>query len=253
MKGSKFSRRDVLVGSGALAAGAAFSTRVLSAAPPATAVTPALIEAAKKEGKVVWYTSIDLKLVGADRQGVRGQISGRRLQGRAQRRRAPAAAHRPGIFRKRARCRRGQFVGRRAPGLLEATRTCWRLTCRKTSPSSIPREHKDVDGTVRQLPHLPLRHRLQHQSGEEGGGAEELRRSARSEVEGQDRQGASRLQRHHPDRDLPVLARSRLGLFRKARAAERAAGAVGGRSAEEARARRACGAGRRRRIHHPAR
>ena len=36
MKRSKFSRRDVLIGSGALAAGAAFSTRVLSAAPPAT-------------------------------------------------------------------------------------------------------------------------------------------------------------------------------------------------------------------------
>ena len=34
----------------------------MSAAPPASAVTPALIEAAKKEGKVVWYTSVDLKL-----------------------------------------------------------------------------------------------------------------------------------------------------------------------------------------------
>ena len=62
MKGSKFSRRDVLVGSGALAAGASFSTRVLSAPPPATPVTPELIAAAKKEGKVVWYTSIDLKV-----------------------------------------------------------------------------------------------------------------------------------------------------------------------------------------------
>ncbi len=62
MKGSKISRRDVVIGSSALAAGAAFSTHVLSAAPPASAVTPALIEAAKKEGKVVWYTSIDLPL-----------------------------------------------------------------------------------------------------------------------------------------------------------------------------------------------
>jgi iron(III) transport system substrate-binding protein len=62
MKGSRFSRRDLLIGSSALAAGAAFSTRVLSAAPPASAITPALIEAAKKEGKVVWYTSVDLPL-----------------------------------------------------------------------------------------------------------------------------------------------------------------------------------------------
>ncbi len=36
--------------------------QVTSKAPPAEAVTPALIEAAKKEGKVVYYTSIDLPL-----------------------------------------------------------------------------------------------------------------------------------------------------------------------------------------------
>jgi iron(III) transport system substrate-binding protein len=57
----KFSRRDVLLGSGAVALGLS-STRVLAQAPPATAVTPALIEAAKKEGKVVYYTSVDLPL-----------------------------------------------------------------------------------------------------------------------------------------------------------------------------------------------
>jgi iron(III) transport system substrate-binding protein len=57
----KLTRRDVLLGSGAVALGLS-STRVLAAAPPATAVTPALIEAAKKEGKVVYYTSVDLPL-----------------------------------------------------------------------------------------------------------------------------------------------------------------------------------------------
>jgi iron(III) transport system substrate-binding protein len=62
MRRSKISRRDVLIGSSALAVGSAFSTQVLSAAPPASPVTPALIEAAKKEGKVVWYTSVDLPL-----------------------------------------------------------------------------------------------------------------------------------------------------------------------------------------------
>jgi iron(III) transport system substrate-binding protein len=54
----RLSRRTFLRSS-ALAASAAFSTRV-AAAPPAEPVTPALIQAAKKEGKVVWYTSIDL-------------------------------------------------------------------------------------------------------------------------------------------------------------------------------------------------
>src|SRR5664280_703009 len=62
MTGSTVSRRGLLIGSSAVAAGAAFSTRVLSAAPPSSAVTPDLIAAAKKEGKVVWYTSLDLKV-----------------------------------------------------------------------------------------------------------------------------------------------------------------------------------------------
>src|SRR3974390_271495 len=56
------SRRDLLIGTRALAAGSAFSTAVLSAAPPASAAPPELIAAAKKEGKVIWYTSIDLPL-----------------------------------------------------------------------------------------------------------------------------------------------------------------------------------------------
>jgi iron(III) transport system substrate-binding protein len=54
------SRRGLLKGTGAVLAGAAFSTRVLADAPPAEAITPALIEAAKKEGQVIYYTSTDL-------------------------------------------------------------------------------------------------------------------------------------------------------------------------------------------------
>jgi iron(III) transport system substrate-binding protein len=62
MKSSKISRRGLLIGSSAFVADSALSTRVVSAAPPASSVTPELIAAAKKEGKVVWYTSVDLKL-----------------------------------------------------------------------------------------------------------------------------------------------------------------------------------------------
>jgi iron(III) transport system substrate-binding protein len=54
----RFSRRTLL--KGVALTGAALSTRVVSAAPVAEAVTSALIDSAKKEGKVVWYTSIDL-------------------------------------------------------------------------------------------------------------------------------------------------------------------------------------------------
>ena len=39
-----------------------FGAKVVSAAPPPEAVTPALIEAAKKEGKVTYYTAMDLSV-----------------------------------------------------------------------------------------------------------------------------------------------------------------------------------------------
>ena len=54
-------RRDVLKGAGALAAAVA-ATPLHAQAPPASAVTEELIQAAKKEGKVVYYTSIDLPM-----------------------------------------------------------------------------------------------------------------------------------------------------------------------------------------------
>src|SRR4051795_646392 len=60
MKHRYISRRTVLGGSGALLASAAFSTRVMALAPPPEPVTPALIQAAKKEAQVIYYTSTDL-------------------------------------------------------------------------------------------------------------------------------------------------------------------------------------------------
>jgi iron(III) transport system substrate-binding protein len=59
MNKTRLSRREVLQGSAALAAGVVASP-ARAAAPPATAITPELIDAAKKEGSVVWYTSVDL-------------------------------------------------------------------------------------------------------------------------------------------------------------------------------------------------
>ena len=55
-------RRTILKGSAALAATGVFASPTRAAAPPPSAITPQLIAAAKKEGKVVWYTSVDLKL-----------------------------------------------------------------------------------------------------------------------------------------------------------------------------------------------
>src|SRR5262249_40512131 len=55
------SRREILKGSSALAI-ATFASPIKAAAPEPTVVTPQLIEAAKKEGKVIYYTSVDLPL-----------------------------------------------------------------------------------------------------------------------------------------------------------------------------------------------
>src|SRR5689334_8709985 len=54
------SRRSVLRGGSALALGTVFAAPSRAAPPPAEAITPQLIEAAKKEGTVVLYSSMDL-------------------------------------------------------------------------------------------------------------------------------------------------------------------------------------------------
>src|SRR5262249_29550374 len=50
----------VLKGTSALAIGTVFAAPARAAAPPAEPITPQLVEAAKKEGKVVLYSSMDL-------------------------------------------------------------------------------------------------------------------------------------------------------------------------------------------------
>ena len=65
LRASRSGRDDGLVGRRAVLAAAAllpFGARVVSAAPPAETITPALIEAAKKEGKVSYYTAMDLSV-----------------------------------------------------------------------------------------------------------------------------------------------------------------------------------------------
>jgi iron(III) transport system substrate-binding protein len=57
----RMSRRDVLGRAATLAAGTVFATPLRAAAPPPSAVTPDLVEAARKEGKVNFYTAIDLQ------------------------------------------------------------------------------------------------------------------------------------------------------------------------------------------------
>ena len=64
MKGRKLSRRDILqgaaAGSAALTLGTVFAASVRAQAPAPVAITPALLEAAKKEARVILYSSMDL-------------------------------------------------------------------------------------------------------------------------------------------------------------------------------------------------
>ena len=61
MSNIRFSRRDVLYASTAIVAGAlAQPVRAQTRAAAAEPITPALIEAAKKEGKLAFYTAMDL-------------------------------------------------------------------------------------------------------------------------------------------------------------------------------------------------
>ncbi|MGH6768509.1 MAG: extracellular solute-binding protein [Xanthobacteraceae bacterium] len=55
-----FTRRDLLKGSAAAAAGSVFASPVVAAPPPASPINNALIAAAKKEGKLAFYTAMDL-------------------------------------------------------------------------------------------------------------------------------------------------------------------------------------------------
>ena len=67
MRDRNWSRRDVLKTSTALAAGALFAEPARAAAPPRAAVTPELIEAARNEGNVSYYSALELNV--AERLG----------------------------------------------------------------------------------------------------------------------------------------------------------------------------------------
>src|SRR5258705_7069063 len=60
MRKPTHSRRDVLKASAAMAAGAVFAEPLKAATAEPSAVTSALIEAARKEGKISFYTALEL-------------------------------------------------------------------------------------------------------------------------------------------------------------------------------------------------
>jgi iron(III) transport system substrate-binding protein len=67
MRERKWARRELLGVTAGSVAGMLFAEPLRAAAPPTSAVTPALIEAARKEGKVSYYAAIELNV--AERLG----------------------------------------------------------------------------------------------------------------------------------------------------------------------------------------
>lgn len=59
---SSLTRRSLIASAAAAAASFGWPRVSVAAAPPATAITPELIAAAKKEGKVNYYTSVEIAL-----------------------------------------------------------------------------------------------------------------------------------------------------------------------------------------------
>src|SRR3981081_4318285 len=59
MRSMRFSRRDVLKASVAFGVGV-LATPLKAAPPEPSAITPALVDAARKEGKLAFYTAMDL-------------------------------------------------------------------------------------------------------------------------------------------------------------------------------------------------
>ena len=124
----------------------ASASRAQRAAPEPQQITPALIEAAKKEGKVVWYTSVDLPVAEKIAKAFEAKYPGVAVQ--VERSGAERVFQRIGQeYREQdLRGRRGQHVGRRASHRLEARRLA-RAVRAGGRRKHYPAEHKDPDGT----------------------------------------------------------------------------------------------------------
>jgi iron(III) transport system substrate-binding protein len=75
MRKIAFSRRELLKASAALAA-TTFAAPLRAAAPEPSAITPALIDAARKEGRAVWYAAMDLPVAERVARGFEAKYPG---------------------------------------------------------------------------------------------------------------------------------------------------------------------------------
>jgi len=242
MRKMRFSRRDLLKAA-AIGAGA-FTVRADAAEP----VTPTLVAAATKEGKLAFYTAMDLPI--AEKLGKAFEAKYPGIAVRVERSGSERVFQRIGPGDDEAGFPPSTWSTARMP----RTSSCGSGTAgshpifRKRSRGHYPAQFFDPDGlfTTTRLWFSSLGYNANLVQA--GGRAKKLCRSARSEMVGQDGEGPPQLQLHDHDRDLPDRARIGLAVSREARQAEGHAGAVLDRSAEEAGARRARRNGRRQRL-----
>ena len=132
-----------------IAAAVRRAVRLRVAAPVAAQeTTPAMVAAAAKEGKVVWYTSVDVKVAEAIAKAFRAEYPKIADRGRALRLRARVPAHQPGIPVGHQERRRRQLVRRVALPLLEAAEVA-RAAHAARRASASPRNTRIPTATTR--------------------------------------------------------------------------------------------------------
>jgi len=192
MRDSRLSRRDMLKASTVLAAGAVFAEPLAAAAPEPTPLSAAMIQAARKEGTLAFYTAMELPLAEGLSKAFEAKYPG--IKVRVKRSGAERVFQRIGeeeeirIHEVDVVCSTdaGHFVRWRREGLLAPFLP-------EDAARHLPPRTDRYGWHVRDGVRLAQPHHLQHQSGQARGYAVELRRSARPPMAGQNRQGTSRL------------------------------------------------------------
>ena len=192
MRDRKWSRRDLLKASTASVAGLLFAEPLKAAAPAAEAVTPALIEAARREGKLSFYSALELSTAERLARTFETKYPGIAVR-----------VERSGAERIFQRIAQEQGSGISAVDVANSTDPAHYLEWKKNDwlapyvPLDIaqhfPADQVDPDGMYATacawLEAIGYNTTLVRARG----GAEELRRPARSQMARQDGQGASRL------------------------------------------------------------
>src|SRR6516165_678823 len=83
LQDSRLSRREMLRASTVLAAGAVFAEPLAAAAPEPTPLSPAMIQAARKEGTLAFYTAMEIPVAEGLRKAFEAKYPG--IEGRVRR------------------------------------------------------------------------------------------------------------------------------------------------------------------------